>query len=195
MRKKLFGCAQAKGLIKMAKQNYVFYDLRNGPAHSMINGFAYDENNDLWFATYDGFGKKINDEMKAYRLLNGNHIGYVSWFQKTKNYGLLAGSASGILSIKNDRVFLKHKIKTTKVFEDVHGIIWAGTENGVIYKLENDSLQEVPLQPHLPDFIDAVYMDRNGYLWIGYRGSGIRKYEFVNDKWNLLKRVFKKHRL
>ena len=180
-----------KGLIKMAKQNYEFYDLRNGPAHSMINGFAYDENNDLWFATYDGFGKKVNEEMKAYRSLNGKHIGYVSWFQETKNYGLLAGSASGILSIKNDRVFLKHKINTTKAFEDKHGIIWIGTENGVIYKLEKDSLQEVPLQPHLPDYIDAVYIDSNDYLWIGYRGSGIRKYEFVNDNWNLLKEFSK----
>jgi ligand-binding sensor domain-containing protein len=88
--------SSAKGLIKMAKQNYVFHDLRNGPAHSMVNGFAFDENNDLWFATYDGFGKKINDGMKAFRLLNGNHIGYISWFQKTKNYGLLAVNLFGI---------------------------------------------------------------------------------------------------
>jgi signal transduction histidine kinase/ligand-binding sensor domain-containing protein len=176
-----------KGLIKMANQNYVFHDLRNGPAHSMVNGFAYDENNDLWFTTYDGFGQKINNEIRAYRLLNGRHIGYISWFQKTKSYGLLAGSENGILSIKNDQVFLKHKIKTTKIFEDRHGIIWAGTENGMIYKLEKDTLQEVFLQPYLGDYIDAINIDNYGYLWIGYRGSGIRKYEFDKESWKLVK--------
>lgn len=175
-----------QGLTKLAKQNYVFHDLRNGPTHSMINGFAYDENNNLWFATYDGFGQKL-EEIKAHRLLNGTHIGYISWLAQTKNYGLLAGSASGILSIKNDRITVKQKLITTKAFEDQHGIIWAGTENGAVYKLENDSVQRVSIQPNLTDFIDAIYIDNYGYLWVGYRGSGIRKYEFDTDTWKLIK--------
>jgi len=180
-----------KGLTKMARQNYVFHDLRNGPTHSMINGFAYDENNNLWFATYDGFGEKLNEEIKAHRILQGKHIGYVSWLAKTKNYGLLAGSASGILSINNDRITVKQKLITTKIFEDRAGNIWAGTENGMVYKLENDSLQQVSLQPYLGDFIDAIHIDNYGYLWIGHRGSGIRKYEFDTDRWKLVKEFSK----
>src|SRR5688572_1929723 len=181
-----------QGLTKMAKQNYVFHDLRNGPTHSMVNGFAYDENNNLWFATYDGFGQKLKEGIKAHRLLNGNHIGYISWLAATRHYGLLAGSSSGTLSIKNERITVKNKLATTKIFEDPHGVIWAGTENGMVYKLENDSWEQVPLQPYLPDFIDAIYIDSYGYLWIGHRGGGIKKHESGKDNWKLVKE-FSKH--
>ena len=176
------------GITKMGNENCLFYDLSKGPTHSMINMIANDENDYTWFATYDGLGQKIDHDFNAYRSVNNTRIGYVAWLHKTKQNILLAGSAAGILSIENNNIILKHRLATTKFYEDEEGVLWLATETGRVFKFQHDSLQEIPLEPSLIDFIDAIYKNKNGGLWIGYRGSGIRKYALDNNKAKLVDR-------
>jgi ligand-binding sensor domain-containing protein/two-component sensor histidine kinase len=176
------------GITKMGNENSLFYDLSKGPTHSMVNMIANDEKDHTWFATYDGLGQKIDHNFNAYRSVNNTKIGYVAWLHKTKQDILLAGSAAGILSIENNNISVKHKLVTTKFYEDEQGVLWLTTENGRVFKLKDDSLQEIFLEPFLPDFIDAVYKNKNGSLWIGYRGSGIRKYALDDHHAKLVER-------
>ena len=176
-----------KGLTKMAKPYYVFYDLRKGPSHSMINAMAYDDENNLWLGTYDGFGCKSPNYFSAHRSIHGKKIGYVPWIQHTKKYGLLAGSTLGILSVKKDDMTVKYPVQTSKAFEDDEGILFTGTVDGKVYKIENERLSELTIKPFLGDFIDALYKDRFGYLWIGYRTNGVRKYAMNGDECMLVK--------
>ena len=165
-----------RGLSKMGSENSFFYDLSKGPTHSMLTMIANDEKDQTWLATYDGLGQKINNDFRDYRFVNNTRIGYVAWLHRTKQNDLMAGTAAGILQIENNRIILKHALATTKFYEDEEGSLWLTTENGRVFKLEHDSLQEILVEPLLPDFIDAIYKDKKSSLWIGYRGSGIRKY-------------------
>jgi ligand-binding sensor domain-containing protein len=177
----------ARGLTKMAKQYYSFYDLRNGPSHSMINAMEYDDENHLWLGTYDGFGFKDEEKFMAYRTIRGKRIGYVSWIINTKAHGLLAGTHNGIVSIIKNDIRIKFPVQTSKAYDDEQGMIWAGTTVGKVYRVKENKLQELQLKPVLGDFIDAIYKDPLGYLWIGYRGNGVRKYEIHGDVCELVK--------
>ncbi|HET6721656.1 MAG TPA: two-component regulator propeller domain-containing protein, partial [Chitinophagaceae bacterium] len=176
------------GIVRLGNENSLFYDLSKGPTHSMVNMIASNEKNEIWFATFDGLGQKKDHSFKDHRFINNNRIGYVAWFHKTKQNVLMAGTAAGILQIENNQITLKHTLATTKFYEDEEGVIWLTTENGRVFKLHHDSLQEILLDPFLPDFIDAVYKDEKDSLWIGYRGSGIRKYALDNNNAKLVDR-------
>jgi ligand-binding sensor domain-containing protein/two-component sensor histidine kinase len=176
------------GITKMGNENSLFYDLRKGPTHSMVNMIANDDKDHTWLATYDGLGRKIDHGFNAYRSVNNTRIGYVAWLHRTKQNILLAGSAAGILSIENNNIRLKHALATTKFYEDEEGVLWLTTETGRVFTFQRDSLQETLLEPFLPDFIDAIYKDKKGNLWIGYRGSGIRKYALDDNHAILVER-------
>lgn len=176
------------GIVRLGNENSLFYDLSKGPTHSMVNMIASNEKNEIWFATFDGLGQKKDHSFKDHRFINNNRIGYVAWLHKTKQNVLMAGTAAGILQIENNQITLKHTLATTKFYEDEEGVIWLTTENGRVFKLHHDSLQEILLDPFLPDFIDAVYKDEKDSLWIGYRGSGIRKYALDNNNAKLVDR-------
>lgn len=178
----------ANGITKMGNENSLFYDLSKGPTHSMVNMIANDDKDHTWIATYDGLGQKIDRNFNAYRSVNNTKIGYVAWLHKTKQNILLAGSAAGILLIENNNISLKHALATTKCYEDEEGVLWLTTETGRVFRLLHNNLEEILLEPLLPDFIDAVYKDKEAGLWIGYRGSGIRKYALDDNHAKLVER-------
>lgn len=177
----------SKGITRLRNEYYKFYDLRSGPAHSMITSLAQDENNITWMGSYDGLAKKIKNEYKVYKTINQQKVGYVAWMYRTKKGVLLAGTDAGILQIANDRLIKKIDLKTTKIFEDEQGSLWLGTSDGKLYTLINDVVQNIQLTGAVTDYIDAIYKDKNQHLWIGYRGYGIMKFSLNNFKGQLIK--------
>ncbi|MFN2439689.1 MAG: two-component regulator propeller domain-containing protein, partial [Chitinophagaceae bacterium] len=45
-----------------------------------------------------------------------------------------------------------------------------------LFTIEKDTLKNIPLPEAIGDYIDAIYKDKNNFLWIGYRGYGIIKF-------------------
>ncbi|MGZ8559859.1 MAG: triple tyrosine motif-containing protein, partial [Chitinophagaceae bacterium] len=64
---------------------------------------------------------------------------------------------------------------------------WLGTVDGKLYTLNNDSLKSFFLPGAINDYIDGIYKDNNGFLWIGYRGYGILKFDVKKSKPMLVK--------
>ena len=181
------------GITKLTNEISLFYDLVKGPANSMLTSISRDEKNDLWLGTFEGLVKKTGTGFKAYLSVENSKVGYIAWLHQTKKNVLYAGTAGGIITIQNDRLQIKHKVITTKVYEDEKGILWIGTEHGKLYKMQEDSLTEIIVEPTVPDFIDAIYKDQKENLWIGYRGVGIRKYRLEKDHAKLIKEYSSKN--
>ena len=179
--------SSTRGITKLTNENSLFYDLAKGLPNSMVTSISRDEKNDLWLGTFDGLIKKTDNGFKAYLSIENNKVGYIAWLHKTKKNILYAGTAAGIITIQNDQLQLKHQIITTKFYEDEKGSLWIGTEHGNIYKMQEDSLAEIIIEPYIPDFIDAIYKDQKENLWIGYRGVGIRKYSLEKGHAKLIK--------
>ncbi len=176
-----------KGLSSLANEHYEFYDLRSGPVNSMTINMLMDDEANLWLGSYDGLSKKTNNGFQVIRVLNGRNIGYVSWIHKTKNGQLLAGTQNGILQMSGSILRKKFDLLSSRIHEDENGRLWFGTENGKLYTIENDSLKNILLPTTIADYIDAIYKDKNGYLWIGYRGYGILKFYLKNLNPELVK--------
>lgn len=179
--------SSTRGITKLTNENSLFYDLAKGVPNSMLTSIGRDEKNDLWLGTFDGLIKKTDSGFKAYLSVENNKVGYIAWLHKTKKNILYAGTAAGIITIQNGQLQLKHRVVTTKSYEDENGIVWIGSEHGKIYEMQEDSLAEIIIEPYIPDFIDAIYKDQKDNLWVGYRGVGIRKYSLEKDHANLIK--------
>ncbi len=185
--------SSTRGVTKLTNENSVFYDLTKGPPNSMLTSISSDEKNDLWLGTFDGLIKKTHDGFKAYSTVENNEVGYIAWLHKTRENILYAGTTAGIIRIQNDQLQVKYRVVTTKFYEDEDGILWTGTEHGKLYKMQQDSLIEITIDPAIPDFIDAIYKDQKQNLWIGYRGVGIRKYALENGHAKLAKEYSSKN--
>ena len=69
------------------------------------------------------------------------------------------------------------------LYEDIEGIIWAGTSNGV-FQIERDT-KRIIRHTHIPDnLVRSVIKDQKGQIWVGSFGGGIFLY---SSKWELLK--------
>ena len=171
-----------KGLSSIAYEYFKFYDLTKGLINSMTIALGVDRNNDLWLGTFDGIARKTKNGFDIFRTINGNKLGYTSWMLKTKSGQLLAGTSAGIIELNSNSVKMKFDLVTTRSFEDSYGRLWLGTDDGNLYIMENDSLNKIVLPNYLKDFIDAIQIDINNDLWLGYRGYGIVKYHLEGLK-------------
>ena len=176
----------AKGLTKLTNESYVFDDLRKGPIHSMITALAKDKTGKLWLGNYMGIATKTRE---GYRMLTNNskNIGYVSWLYNTSSNKLLAGTINGIFHIDQNKPIKKYNLISTKVFEDETGTLWLGTEDGSVFNIKNDELKKIRLKTHIREYIDAIFKDQYGFLWIGYRASGLWKFQINNQEASFVK--------
>src|SRR5688500_317492 len=166
----------SKGFSRLEPEYHKTYSLQGSGVNTMTICIGSDAQNNLWLGSYDGLAKKIPAGYIIHRLFKGQHLGYISWMINLKDRSLLTGTHAGIFALTREGLQKKFDLKSTKAFEDNEGKIWVGTEQGNVYKWEKDSLSLITLTNGVQDYIDAIYKDESGNLWIGYRGTGIMKF-------------------
>ena len=166
----------SKGFSRLEPEYHKTYSLQGSGVNTMTICIGSDAQNNLWLGSYDGLAKKIPTGYIIHRLFKDQNLGYISWMINLKDRSLLTGTHAGIFALTSEGLQKKFDLKSTKAFEDNEGKIWVGTEQGNVYKWENDSLSLITLTNGVRDYIDAIYKDESGNLWIGYRGTGIMKF-------------------
>lgn len=166
----------ANGFSRLISEHYKFHDLSGTGIYKPILCLEVDKQSNVWLGNYVGIVKKKNDRYLNYTSYSNNRIGYTSWLLNTTKGTLLAGTTTGIFELAKNEMRKKINIATTKAYQDNKGIIWLGTENGELFMLMNNSLLQVSLNEGVQDYIDGLYRDKDGYLWVGYRGYGLIKY-------------------
>lgn len=69
-------------------------------------------------------------------------------------------------------------VSVTAVAEDAKGVIWIGTSNGDLWRIENGHFQEFGQADGLPGFsIGALLADSDGALWVGTLGGGLGRFQ------------------
>ena len=152
------------------------YDkLENAGVNSLVTRLEKDKDGNLWIGTYEGIAKKTGTGYKPYKKVNGRNIGYVSWLHQGRMKKPLCRNGCRYRWNRNDMIFPRQNIQTAVMYEDDSSVFWMGTIKGKIFRYYNENLEEVQAVRLHPDFIDGIYRDNKGFLWIGYRGSGIKK--------------------
>jgi ligand-binding sensor domain-containing protein/two-component sensor histidine kinase len=164
------------GLTSLSNEHYAWHDLLNSGINAMTISLGKDENNALWFGSYNGLSKKTAKGYENYTTAEGRQIGYTPWMMKTESGQLLAGTESGVVEL-GKHIHSKYKIVTSRGYEDRHGRLWFGTENGRLFIVLDRKLQEIQLPISHKDYIDAIQIDRNDLLWIGFRSYGLIKFK------------------
>jgi ligand-binding sensor domain-containing protein len=174
--------ATGNGLFKLYKEHYRYDNLQQSGVNGLVSQLEIDSDGlSLDRKLMMVWQKKTATGCQSFRKLKGKKIGYVSWLHQSEKKGFYAGTDAGMVEIKNDNIFSRHGVRTTAMYEDDSSAFWLGTVKGRIFLYNNEKLKEVrPLIPH-PDFIDGICRDKKGFLWIGYRGSGIKKYHVRNN--------------
>ena len=179
--------ATREGLCKLYKEHYQYDKLEKAGVNGLVTHLEKDKDDYLWLGTYNGLAKRTGTGYKAYTKVNGVNIGYVSWLHQSRNRQLYAGTGAGMIELKNDRIIPKHNIQTSVMYEDDSSVFWMGTISGKIFRYSHEKMKELQVDIQGSDFIDGIYKDNKGFLWIGYRGSGIKKYRIHQSTLELVK--------
>ncbi len=94
-----------------------------------------------------------------YKDKNGN------WFFNTSN-GLYFLAANALTSKSFPQQKDKLEIKITSIKIDINNTIWLGTENGVIYRLKNNKLEDFFFTSLAQGKIQDILIDSKGFFYI-----------------------------
>jgi ligand-binding sensor domain-containing protein/two-component sensor histidine kinase len=190
-----------RGLVKFLKNKNQFfnYGISSTNLNNSINTLYKDNDGIIWVGTVAGvyqFNPAINKFYK-YKPLSSEFNGIVNVeinsITKDKTGCLWIGSAGlGILLIENNSVnALSHSSSNisslssdhiTTIAEDNMGIIWVGTTEGGINKIDRKENKFIhykhdPFNSNSLSYstIRAIYEDYDGTLWIGTLEGGLNR--------------------
>ena len=167
-----------------------------------------DKSNKIWASTNYGFFEFLKDQAVLRYTKNKDNpnsllSNQVNGFCQDSDSIYWIGTHGGInlLNSKEQR-FIHHKLPFTQdmgdesyfirsILEDSEGIVWIGTENAGLFKL--DAEETYPIKQKNNDEneikrIDGVVEDQNGNIWLGTWHNGLIK---IDKKENELIRIEK----
>ncbi|MCD4682049.1 MAG: hypothetical protein K8R86_02095, partial [Bacteroidales bacterium] len=127
--------------------------------------FHQDTDGNIWFGTLKGLFKYIIEERELIHVISGND----------KNNDHLRDDV--IVSIQGSKISGKKAL-------------WIATKNGLInYDLRNDRFSRIVIDPTNPislsnNFINDLFLNDNGILWIGTAWSGVNKLDTRGNPFN-----------
>ena len=159
------------GLSRLNKEYYHFY-----PGNSTIISLNTDRQDRLWMGSYSGIGQMKDGPTSAITRIGEKNLGFVFCLLKDTARDLFACTDAGILRIHGDRPERMSPIVALCASLARDGSLWFGNAEGRIFRRENARFAEVPNPSYIDEPIDAIYSDRNGYLWVGYGLTGLKKF-------------------
>jgi diguanylate cyclase (GGDEF)-like protein len=157
------------------------YGTREGLALDTVISLFEDREGALWMGT-DGGGLA---RMRDARVLSiagreGLPDEYVWTVMQDRHGRMWMGSnVAGLLQLDGESVRQyvtpgspSHR-RITAVAEDADGALLAASSGNGLLRLEKGALARHPLAASLPEFINALYVDREGSLWVGGERDGL----------------------
>jgi len=194
--------------------------IEQGLSQSAVKCILQDRKGFMWFATADGLNKYDGYRFTVYKnnpnspnSLSDNdvksiyedpdEVGRVLWIG-TRGGGLnklVLSKAEG--SDREKEKFTHYKNNSNSpnslsnnwvnsIYEDRSGVLWIGTGGGGLNKLvlskaegsdrEKEKFTHYKNNPNSPNslsnnWVNSIYEDRSGVLWIGTRGGGLNKFD------------------
>ncbi|WP_162823733.1 ligand-binding sensor domain-containing diguanylate cyclase [Lysobacter sp. TY2-98] len=153
-------------------------DRSRGLPSDTVNALARDAKGRIWAATSLGVARLDGDRaVKATQ--SGLPAGPVFSLFPLPDGGLLIGTEHGALVSGSGTVRLLHADlatrTATRIWRDPDGVVWVGTNNAGLARIEGDRIEWLDAPQGLPNNrVLALSRDTEGSLWVGTNGGLVR---------------------
>ena len=166
-----------------------------------INFVYEDSDSNIWFGTNEGLIRYVRNENSFSRLyfdtLGNNSSNVINSIAQDSEGKIWIATANGLFSFQLEHskivaYFSGSEINTlnsnviNRLLVDSKGNLWVGDNFGALY-------QYVPHNDYFliynnPDndifsMVNVLYEDYQGYLWVGYEGAGVAKFNTWSKKY------------
>ncbi len=184
-----------KYIIKDRKFIHFFYNESNNSLSSdTVLCVDTDKNGNVWAGTKSGFNliNTKHNTVKKFNYFNENTDTYVNditagenkiWIATTKGLFVYYVAEDKLLKLNLKKNTDKEQPVVNKLIKDTDNILWVGTENdGLIrlntrnytfYKYKHDPVDSQSLSTNT---IKSLYIDKSGILWVGTSLGGVSKW-------------------
>ncbi|TKG96467.1 response regulator [Puteibacter caeruleilacunae] len=161
-----------------------------------VSNFAYDSNNNLWCATFDGLCRLNKQTLAVEKVvapgtvinaiaIDKNDIVWIGTFQ----HGLLTYDIrTGKLSPFKHPSYDLSTSYMGGLACDQEGAVWIGS--GTLYRYHNGSMEQCDWAVESP--VNCIIVDRAGNIWLG-TSSGVNKIDRKTQKVSRYKRENEEH--
>ncbi len=181
------------GVEKFTPPNPLFkqYNLEpvknNGASSIYTNNIGEDNNGMIWIGTQNGLFKfdPVNEIIN--KKIYNRDITFISvdeagsFWVSAWNEGIYKLNQNDLQNSINNSKNLILKENISSIYKCQSGKILLGCSMGNIYSLNSVS-GKINLIVHYPVWVEAVYEDKSGVLWIGSREEGIIWYDPLQKK-------------
>jgi signal transduction histidine kinase/ligand-binding sensor domain-containing protein/CheY-like chemotaxis protein len=146
---------------------------------AVVHQIYQDHEGDIWVATEEGVFRYQQGQLHEFGSESGLTSRRVQAIAEDADHRLWIGTAGGGLLYWQDGRFVAFKTKDLSDYVNVlladGSDLWVGTQEGLRH-LHEGTISRFSRDPHLlTEQIDAIYKDRENYLWIASKGSGVRR--------------------
>jgi ligand-binding sensor domain-containing protein/AraC-like DNA-binding protein len=175
---------RTKGLCKL--KNYTVretYNLQNGLSGNQISVLYEDNLQSLWIGTRDkGINRLRSGQLSQLTSKDGLRSNNITSVIQDKNQVVWIGTDVGLHRYSEGKIQLIEKngdsddLVINVLYETINHTLLVGTQKG-LFKIIGDSLIRPDQQEiWIDDDVISLYEDRDGMLWIGTNGSGLKRW-------------------
>jgi ligand-binding sensor domain-containing protein/AraC-like DNA-binding protein len=171
------------GAVNLKNGKMKAFNTDNGLSGNLVRTIYVDEKNCAWVGTFKhGLNSICNGEITHYTTENGipdNNIRSIAGDGSTVYIGTTKGLAvfedGKVSKVVTEDDGLENS-NVSAVYVDSKGNLFAGTKNGFLHSFQNGKITSHFIPGSVEaDFINEIYEDRHGSLWLGTE-KGIHRF-------------------
>ena len=169
------------GLARFDGRRFSVLTVKQGLASNTVYALAEDRNGDLWAGTSAGASRLRNGIVaETYTTARGLPGNTVQSLFRDRSGVLWIGTSAGLAIFQNGRITTPPGLSRAGPFsvialgEDGGGRMFVASASGDLSVYQNGKMEAFPGAATSPRNVDAFYTDRDGYLWMGTLGGGLR---------------------
>ncbi len=166
-----------RGLAKFDGEKFQSLTVRDGLASNAILSLAEDRDGSLWVGTRDGLNQlRAGRVVQTYTVRNGLPGDLIRTLYQDHEGVLWVGTQHGLAALRGGRFEAVSSAPVEDVIalsEDRQGNLVMAAERGV-YQRVGGAFREITFNGASIRRVNTLYRDRDGLLWMGLNGAGLR---------------------
>ena len=158
----------------------------NGRPVPNIEQIFEDREGNIWLATSEGLERLSDVKFVNYTTREGLPSDIVGTVASGSLGRIWIGTSSGLACLTNDKIERiplgsrnePVRMEVTSLYEDPQGVLWFGTRDGTLHRLENGQDQRIATlnSEGGPGYATGMGNNRAGDLLVGTNGAGLQEF-------------------